>query len=728
MSSKSGQGKNKKSHLTKYKNYTDNDFLEKNSDKQKRKRQDKEKFVENGSDKFKKNKIKHIDLISDDSDTEHSDPIITNKKIQKSGSSQTKVKKDDKSKKKNFFPIFDIISTDEEFDSEPFLDMKKEKSGKSIKKIKKDSSSKKKVSTKIFESISSDDEAHKEIADPPNDSKKRKKEGKKIIDLTKQEEKPDNTTKKSSKGKKVEEYFSGPDLSDDYTEKVSKKSKKSEVSVQIEHVEMNVKKGTKTSKTSSNLETSRQSVSNTLNNSQSTSSKVNSRLNHHPYSDESKSTSNSSAPDYYQQHRIEISGDRTYDPITSFDQIDVDEDTRNYLLNFKKPTPIQASCWPICLSGRDVIGIAETGSGKTLAFTIPAIKHVKKNSSFKKSSPNPLILILAPTRELAMQIQEQIEEIDSVSCGKSLCVYGGVPKEPQRKDLRKGTKVIVATPGRLIDFIDEGSCDISNVSYLVLDEADRMLDIGFEKDIRKIISKTNSKRQTLMFSATWPDSVRKLAEDFLKDPVKVNIGSSELAANNDVTQIVEILSNPNEKEKRLVQLLKEYHGNRSNRVLVFVLYKKEATRIENFLTYSGFEVQSIHGDKGQFQRTEALRAFKDGTYPLLVATDVAARGLDIPDVEYVINYTFPLTIEDYVHRIGRTGRAGAKGTSHTFFTVHDKSHSGELINILKKAKQNVPEALLNFGGTVKKKEHKVYGAFYKDIDPSAKPKKIIFDD
>ncbi|CAG8508390.1 6617_t:CDS:2 [Ambispora gerdemannii] len=694
-SNKSGQSKTKKNQTQKYKNYNDPDFIERNLDttnKQKRKRQDREKNVEHGSDKFKKNKITHFDLISEDSDMEESVSKVAVKKVQKSGGSQANIKS---SKKKISPKVFDIISTDEEFDSlestELLLDTKKEKLEKSVKKSKKDSNSKKKASAKIFDYISN---------------------------LTK---KKDNTIKKSSKGK-IEEnfsYFSGPDLSDDNTKKALKKSRKSEVSVQIEHVEM---KNAKKTKTHSKPVTSKQTVSN---NSQSTSSKVNSHSNRHPHSDDSISTSNSH--NYYQEHRIKISGDRTYEPIISFDQLDVDEDTRNYLSNFKKPTPIQASCWPICLSGRDVIGIAETGSGKTLAFTVPAIKHVKKHS-FKKTSPNPLILILAPTRELAMQIQEQIEEIDSVSCGKSLCVYGGVPKETQRKELRKGTKVIVATPGRLIDFIDEGSCDIGNVSYLVLDEADRMLDIGFEKDIRTIISKTNSKRQTLMFSATWPDSVRKLAEDFLKDPVKVNIGSSELAANNNVTQIIEVLSSSDEKEKRLVQLLKEYHGNRTNRVLVFVLYKKEATRIENFLTYSGFEVQSIHGDKGQFQRTEALHAFKDGTYPLLVATDVAARGLDISDVEYVINYTFPLTIEDYVHRIGRTGRAGAKGISHTFFTAHDKSHSGELINILNKAKQKVPEALLNFGGTVKKKEHKAYGAFYKDIDPLAKPKKIIFDD
>ena len=186
-----------------------------------------------------------------------------------------------------------------------------------------------------------------------------------------------------------------------------------------------------------------------------------------------------------------------------------------------------------------------------------------------------------------------------------------------------------------------------------------MLDKGFENEIRKIIIKTRRDRQTVMFSATWPESVRKLANDFLNNPIKVTIGSSELSANNNVTQIIEVIDNPMDKDRCLLNLLEQYHVKK-NRVLVFVLYKKEVPRVENLLANKGYEVQSIHGDKSQFQRMKALRAFKDGFYPLLIATDVAARGLDIPNVEYVINYTFPLTIEDYVHRIGRTGRAGNK--------------------------------------------------------------------
>jgi ATP-dependent RNA helicase DBP3 len=186
-----------------------------------------------------------------------------------------------------------------------------------------------------------------------------------------------------------------------------------------------------------------------------------------------------------------------------------------------------------------------------------------------------------------------------------------------------------------------------------------MLDKGFENDIRQIIVKTREDRQTVMFSATWPEPVRKLANDFLNNPMKVTIGSPDLSANNNVTQIVEIIDNPMNKDHCLLNLLEQYY-TKKNRVLIFVLYKKEASRVENLLANKGYKVQSIHGDKSQFQRMEALKAFKDGFYPLLIATDVVARGIDVPNVEYVINYTFPLTIEDYVHRIGRTGRAGNK--------------------------------------------------------------------
>lgn len=328
-----------------------------------------------------------------------------------------------------------------------------------------------------------------------------------------------------------------------------------------------------------------------------------------------------------------------------------------------------------------------------------------------------------------MQIYDQCITAGTPFGISSICIYGGVPKYEQKATLRKGNgvNIVVATPGRLVDLLEEEALSLKNVKYFVLDEADRMLDLGFEEDVKKIISRLPRKteRQTVMFSATWPASVREMAASYLNNPIQVTIGSTELTANDAITQIVEVVE-PFGKDKRLLELLNKYHKSRKNRVLVFVLYKKEADRVEQLLKRNRFNVVSIHGDKPQSERTDAINRFRDGSVPLLIATDVAARGIDIPDVEYVINVTFPLTIEDYCHRIGRTGRAGKTGHAHTLFTVHDKTHSGSLINILKQAKQIVPPELLKFGTTVKKKEHKTYGAFYKEIDPSVKPTKITF--
>lgn len=340
--------------------------------------------------------------------------------------------------------------------------------------------------------------------------------------------------------------------------------------------------------------------------------------------------------------------------------------------------------------------------------------------------------MVSPTRELAMQIYEQLSKIAKPAGLKATCVYGGTSKDEQRATL-KGTHILVATPGRLNDFIQEGSIDLSNANYLVLDEADRMLDTGFEQEVRKIISSCASTgRQTLMFTATWPPSIRDLASTFMDNPVKVTIGdnaSGELRANTRITQEVEVIDEF-EKQGRLIQLLKQYQSgkNKNDRILVFCLYKKEATRIEEFIRRKGFNVAGIHGDLNQAKRTESLAAFKDGKVPILVATDVAARGLDIPAVKVVINVTFPLTAEDYVHRIGRTGRAGQDGRAITLFTQNEKGLAGALINVLKAANQPVPQELMKFGTTVKKKTHEVYGAFYKDDGREMKKAtKITFD-
>ncbi|RAL59407.1 hypothetical protein DID88_006895 [Monilinia fructigena] len=345
-----------------------------------------------------------------------------------------------------------------------------------------------------------------------------------------------------------------------------------------------------------------------------------------------------------------------------------------------------------------------------MAFAVPCVRYM---SSLPKNQKNkgPRAVVVSPTRELAMQSYEQIVKLAKASGLECVCVYGGVPKDEQIRAL-KTADIVVATPGRLNDLINQGCADLSKARYVVLDEADRMLDKGFEEEIRKIINTTPSlgKRQTLMFTATWPESVRELAATFMTSPVKIAIGDNptgDLRANSRIVQKVEVVE-PRDKEYRLMQLLKQYQSGsqKDDRILVFCLYKKEATRE---------------------QRTRSLEAFKSGNTPVLVATDVAARGLDIPAVKLVINCTFPLTVEDYVHRIGRTGRAGKDGLAITLFTEHDKAQSGALINVLKAANQPVPDELLKFGTTVKKKAHDAYGAFFKNVDTTKKATKITFD-
>ncbi|KAI2624478.1 P-loop containing nucleoside triphosphate hydrolase protein [Xylaria nigripes] len=312
---------------------------------------------------------------------------------------------------------------------------------------------------------------------------------------------------------------------------------------------------------------------------------------------------------------------------------------KNPFAAFKAPTPIQAASWPFGLSGRDIVGVAETGSGKTIAFGLPLVNAVL---SMSKASSGGRIraVVVSPTRELAMQTNEELSKLTNHVGLKTVCVYGGASKDDQRHLLRKAD-VIVATPGRLKDFLEEGAVKLDNAKFVVLDEADRMLDKGFEDDIKRIIGCTPKKgeRQTLMFTATWPQSVQALALSFMTSPVRIQIGGNEsgdLQANMRIEQRVEVVDQ-RAKEGRLLQLIKAHPKN--ERILVFCLYKKEATRVENFLQQRGVNVVGIHGDLKQEQRTRSLEAFKSGRTPVLVATDVAARGLDIPEVKLVINVT-----------------------------------------------------------------------------------------
>ena len=443
--------------------------------------------------------------------------------------------------------------------------------------------------------------------------------------------------------------------------------------------------------------------------------------------------------DFYKSESVHTTDpkDSTLRPILSFDQLPIELSTSysSIFKTFSKPSAVQSATWPFLLSGRDVVGIAETGSGKTLAFGLPLVARL---SSLKKKKGIRAVIV-APTRELALQVFSQISSLCKLTPDlKATCIYGGSNKDEQRACL-KNTNIIVATPGRLKDFMSDDTINLSKVRYVVLDEADRMLDAGFSEDIKQILSTTPSppKRQTAMFTATWPKSIRDLAATFMASPVKITIGrdpsaddSNELRANNRIKQIVHVVD-PASKNQRLLQLLSQHASgkNSKDRILIFCLYKKEATRIESFIRSRGYSVAGIHGDLAQSQRISNLASFSSGTTPLLVATDVAARGLDIPNVKLVLNVTFPLTAEDYVHRIGRTGRAGKDGLAITFFTEHEKGLAGGLVNVLKGAGQDVPEDLLKFGTTVKKKQHDSYGAFFRDDGGEGKAAtKITFDD
>ncbi|WFC98620.1 RNA helicase [Malassezia yamatoensis] len=434
----------------------------------------------------------------------------------------------------------------------------------------------------------------------------------------------------------------------------------------------------------------------------------------------------------------EDSTEKTPLPMLSFDELDGQIDPRLKerfdAEGFKQPTLIQSCCWPVMLQGKDIVGVAETGSGKTLAFGVPALQHVIENQSNKKLKKAVQVLVIAPTRELAIQTRDNLARVSEPLGFGTYCLYGGVSKSEQLRSMQKSAlpvNIIVGTPGRVLDLAREGSLDLSHVSFLTLDEADRMLDKGFEPDIRAIIAMTISNeegRRTSMFSATWPPAVRGLAETFMRDPIRVTVGSDELSANRKVSQEVEVLQDGYEKERRLNSFLRASNALKSSdKILIFALYKKEAQRVENTLRRWGYKVSGIHGDLNQHDRIASLEAFKSGETPLLVATDVAARGLDIPNVEQVINYTFPLTIEDYIHRIGRTGRGGKTGKALSFFTDEDKAHAGELIRVLKDANQPVPEAMNQFPTTIKRKTHSSYGDHYKELVPG-KAKKITFDD
>lgn len=354
-------------------------------------------------------------------------------------------------------------------------------------------------------------------------------------------------------------------------------------------------------------------------------------------------------------------------PLGSFEHVNIPADLLSAVTSagFEKPSYIQAVGWPTALSGRDMVGIAQTGSGKTLAYLLPGLVHISAQPALRPGD-GPIGLVLAPTRELTMQIQSEVMKFTSSSKIRSTAVFGGVSRYGQASDLRRGVEILVATPGRLLDFLESGVTNLKRVTYLCLDEADRMLDMGFEPQIRKVVSQIRPDRQTLMWSATWPKEIQRLARDFCReDPVKLTIGTEELSLNPNITQQIEVVGEY-EKRDRFMSWIKGAAAG-DQKILIFTETKRGADALCRELQYQSLSAAAIHGDKEQRQRDKTLHDFRNGRCNILIATDVAQRGLDIKDVMYVVNYDVPKTLEDYIHRIGRTARGGAKGTAVTFF-------------------------------------------------------------
>ncbi|KZC13005.1 ATP-dependent RNA helicase p62 [Dufourea novaeangliae] len=394
---------------------------------------------------------------------------------------------------------------------------------------------------------------------------------------------------------------------------------------------------------------------------------------------------------FRQENQITLKGEKVPNPIQHFEEGNFPDYVMEGIRKqgFNEPTAIQAQGWPIAMSGQNMVGIAQTGSGKTLGYILPAIVHINSQQPLNRGD-GPIALILAPTRELAQQIQTVANDFGSLSYVRNTCIFGGAPKGSQARDLERGVEICIATPGRLIDFLERGTTNLRRCTYLVLDEADRMLDMGFEPQIRKIIEQIRPDRQVLMWSATWPKEVRNLAEEYLTNYTQLNIGSLTLAANHNILQIVDVCQE-HEKESKLGNLLQEI-GNVNEdggKTIIFVETKKKVENITRNIRRYGWPAVCMHGDKSQQERDHVLREFRNNKGSILVATDVAARGLDVDDVKYVINFDYPSSSEDYIHRIGRTGRSNCTGTSYAFFTPQNGRQAKDLINVLKEANQVV---------------------------------------
>ncbi|MCX8099395.1 MAG: DEAD/DEAH box helicase [Casimicrobiaceae bacterium] len=356
-------------------------------------------------------------------------------------------------------------------------------------------------------------------------------------------------------------------------------------------------------------------------------------------------------------------------------------------LGYLTPTPIQARAIPVVLEGRDVMGRAQTGTGKTAAFALPILARLAK---YANSSPSPArhpvrALILAPTRELAIQIGQNVAAYGKYTGLRSTVVYGGVDIREQEKAVRAGVEVLVATPGRLLDHHEQRNVFLNYLEVLVLDEADRMLDMGFLPDIHRILALLPRERQSLLFSATFPEEIRELADRMLRSPAVIEVARRSTAAETVTQRLYRVAAE--DKRRLLAHLVR---SENLTQVLVFCRSKAETARLARALAREGFSTTELHGDKTQEERLKALEAFKSGAATIMVATDVAARGLDIEELPVVVNYELPFVAEDYVHRIGRTGRAGASGVAISFVSPEEERLLEEIERLIKRTIKVVP--------------------------------------
>ena len=411
--------------------------------------------------------------------------------------------------------------------------------------------------------------------------------------------------------------------------------------------------------------------------------------------------------DKYDDIPVEVGGENCPDPITEYSTETLGEDLglACNLAGFQKPTPVQKYSIPIGLADRDLMACAQTGSGKTAGFLFPCIIKLLRegplpepedHGNSRQGKAFPSCLIMSPTRELCIQIHEEARKFTYSTGIRPCCIYGGADARNQLRDLERGCDILTATPGRLMDFLERGRVSMACIRILIMDEADRMLDMGFEPQIRRIVDEENmpktghrgGERQTFMFSATFPKEIQALAGDFLTDYIFLAVGRVGAAA-TDVSQSVEYV----EDRDKLQFVIRMLNTIDDGLVMVFVATKRNADYIETQLIREGFPSTSIHGDRDQREREDALNTFRSGITPIMVCTDVAARGLDVKGVTHVINYDFPNNIDDYVHRIGRTGRAGHKGTAVSFLNGKNRNIARDLLDLMTENNHAIPDFL-----------------------------------